>query len=170
MARNDVTRNLFKFNQFTVLIGFVIAVLFMLAFGGIYIYFGAKKVAESVPSADVVANNVARPQEEALQGPPPSAEEYQIEIKSVAGPFFASVAQMQQADVLDAPAELSSLVGETQERLFTERVPSEFRETHLSLVLLLDQWKRALAGNAIDQQTALAKTDEFLAANAWLQP
>ncbi|MEY4744154.1 MAG: hypothetical protein RL272_99 [Candidatus Parcubacteria bacterium] len=99
----------------------------------------------------------------------PTESEYQSEASDVLSPFFRQAAQMQAEDLTGDTGALLQLVQKTQDRLLRVRVPKEYRDAHLSFVLLLDQWKRALAGSAPDRKVVLDKTRELMAANPWLQ-
>jgi hypothetical protein len=111
--------------------------------------------------------------EDASALPPPSAmsdDDYQAQVRSITAPFLAEAAKVRtRADVAKEGPSALDLVTSTEDGLVRmDRIPSEERDVHLSLVLLLDKWKRALTGSAADADALVAKTDEVLGAVPWL--
>ncbi len=156
--RRMVHKNRFSFrnfNEFTVLVVFGVVGLGMLLFGGI---FGLRDLDLGASEKRVVAPAVVAP----------TTEAYQKETRDVMTPFLRQAANVQvQNFSADIPSMLE-LVTKTQELMLRVRVPKDSREAHLSFVLLLDQWKRALAGSKSDQAAVLAKTPELVAAHSWV--
>jgi hypothetical protein len=99
----------------------------------------------------------------------PSAEAYRVEVASVARPFLAQALKMDDADLAAAGADLADLVAKTQERVLRLRVPGSERDAHLGLVLLLEQWKRAVSGDAESRSSVLERTRAFVNAHPWIQ-
>ena len=66
------------------------------------------------------------------------------------------------------PSAFAPLVSSTKSALVAMRVPADMRTTHLSLVLLLDKWQRAIDGSSADQKNVFVVTTQFLAKNPWL--
>ncbi|KPJ85810.1 hypothetical protein AMJ57_01730 [Parcubacteria bacterium SG8_24] len=109
----------------------------------------------------------AEPEESALLEPPTAAG-YEMEANEVLLPFLDQFALLAEADLGSVDPMLGDLVVKTQERLLRMRVPGDYRDTHLSLVLLLDQWKRALDGSLGDQAVVVDRTQELLGEIEWL--
>ncbi len=98
----------------------------------------------------------------------PTVEEYQGEARSVLTPFLEQAAAVDADGLAAADEVFQALIDKTQERLLRVRVPAQARETHLSFVLLLEQWRRALRGTAADQARAADMTVKLTSANPWL--
>ncbi len=98
----------------------------------------------------------------------PTIEEYQSEARSVLAPFLEQAAAVDSGSLAAADEVFGALIDKTQERLLRVRVPAQARETHLSFVLLLEQWRRALKGSAADQDRAADMTVKLTSANPWL--
>lgn len=102
----------------------------------------------------------------------PSEDAYQAEVRDIMGPFLAQAANVAPDNLADTSGEamrtLATLVQKTQDRLVRVRVPGDYRDAHLAAVLLLEQWKRALAGSKSDQKLVLERTDEAKQAYPWL--
>ncbi|MBI4457464.1 hypothetical protein HY633_00685 [Candidatus Uhrbacteria bacterium] len=149
------------FTEFAVLGGFV-----MVAFIGYFVAIGSVLWPSFLESAPQQVQVEASP-------PAPSVEEYRASVANVAGPLLSQVRLLTDADLAakgEVAVSLSSLVGKTQERLLRVTVPNVERDTHLSLVLLLEQWKRALAGSKADGKVVRANTAKMIAAHPWLLP
>ncbi|HTK05098.1 MAG TPA: hypothetical protein VL500_05930 [Candidatus Eisenbacteria bacterium] len=155
LARHKRTRP-FRIDEFTVFGAFVAVAVFGLVYG---------IVAVAVGKFDVSAGY-----EEPLLQPvePPTELEYQTEARDVLSPFFGQALTMRQEDLSGDNSAMLQLVEKTQDRLLRVRVPADYREFHLSAVLLLDQWKRALAGSKPDRDAALGKTQELAKKSPWL--
>lgn len=98
----------------------------------------------------------------------PSVSEYRQQVQLGLEPFFALAASYpDNADVSPDPI-LSETIRGWQQRLLALRVPSAEREAHLSVVLLLDQWRRALDGSVLDGNRALATVDQLVADYPWM--
>jgi hypothetical protein len=108
-----------------------------------------------------------------FQAPPavkaPTLGEYRSETKSVLAPFLAQAAAIRPEQIGPSATVFKDLVVKTQERLLRVRVPAEAREAHLSFVLLLEQWKRALQGSSADQAVVADMTAKVTSANSWLK-
>ncbi len=100
--------------------------------------------------------------------PAPTVEQYQADAEEILSPFLVQASKMTAADLASADPVLIDLVQKTQERLLRLRVPKEEKEAHLSFVLLLDQWRRALSGSSADQGSVLDNTHAVVSQNAWL--
>jgi hypothetical protein len=100
--------------------------------------------------------------------PPPTVEEYQTEVRSVFGPFLQQAANINVLDLASIDTVFVSLIEKTEDRLLRVRVPSAQRETHLSFVMLLEKWKRAVGGSQADQKQISQATKDVATANPWL--
>jgi len=98
----------------------------------------------------------------------PTLSEYRSETKSVLAPFLAQASAVTPEQLETADPVFKDLVVKTQERLLRILVPAEARQAHLSFVLLLDQWKRALMGSSSDQARVVDMTAKVTSANPWL--
>lgn len=105
----------------------------------------------------------------AVQPVAPTAEQYKAQVRDDLHPFFSQAATMKAGDIDSAGPVFRELVVKTQDMLLRLRVPKEYRDNHLSFVLLLDQWKRALDGSKPDRAVVLKKTSTVLDANPWLE-
>jgi hypothetical protein len=105
----------------------------------------------------------------ALPPVPPTAEEYRSGARDVLVPFLDQADLMTEADVASAGPVVDDFVEKTQERLLRLRVPKEYRDAHLTFVLLLDQWRRALAGSEPDRAVVLAKTRAVVETYPWVR-
>jgi hypothetical protein len=98
----------------------------------------------------------------------PTADHYQQETREVMAPFLEQAGKMTAENFAADNSAMTQLVGKTQERLLTVIVPKEYKSAHLSFILLLEKWKRALTGNADDQKAVLKETTDAVIANPWL--
>ncbi len=98
----------------------------------------------------------------------PTQEEYRAETSGVMADFWEQSSRMTRADVKAPDPRFVDIVEKTQERLLRVRVPKDDRDAHLSFVLLLDQWKRALSGSVADQEKVFEKSEAVLTANPWV--
>jgi hypothetical protein len=100
----------------------------------------------------------------------PTSDEYRAQAADVLSPFVSQVSAMAPSDFGRAGTEMTAFAAKTQEALLALRVPGELREAHLSFVLLLDQWKRALsaAGTEADRAVAVERTRSLLVTYPWL--
>ena len=107
-------------------------------------------------------------------GPQPAAvmteDQNREEARSILGPFISQASGMSARSVDSVGPIFSDLVAKTQDRLLRLRVPRDARDAHLSFVLLLDRWKRALDGSLSDKNKAIEQTATVLAAHPWLLP
>lgn len=100
--------------------------------------------------------------------PPPTIEGYQAEVLSVFGPFMQQAVNINTQNLSSMDPVFASLIEKTQDSLLRVRVPASEREAHLSFVMLLDQWKRAVGGSRADQDRVSQATRGVAAANPWL--
>lgn len=138
----------------------VVGVFFaVIAIGLIYAVFNMKVV--SAPRTSLPA---------ALRLPPPlTVSAYQAEAKSVFGPFMQQALRIGPADPAYADPVFSSLIQKTEDSLLRmERLPSSVRDAHLSFVMLLEKWKRAVGGSRADQEQLARATRAVADANPWL--
>lgn len=151
-------------DEFAVLGAFVLVSTIGLLYGGLLLFLAAT----AEPAAYVI---------EAVQ--PPLVEEYRRDARVSVGPFFDEVlaAGLVEVDAArfgdpgSGPGSGSALAASAEKAkadLLVLRVPGEERETHLSLVLLLEQWRRALAGSVADQDTVLERTHRLLQEHPWM--
>jgi hypothetical protein len=98
----------------------------------------------------------------------PLRDDYRAETVGVMADFWEQSAKMTRADLRDLDPRFVDIITKTQERLLRVRVPREERDAHLSFVLLLDQWKRALDGSVADQEKVFEKSEAVLTANPWV--
>jgi hypothetical protein len=98
----------------------------------------------------------------------PTASQYQDEVRGVMAPFLEQAQKMTSADFSADNSAMNDLATKTQDRMIGIRVPKEYKDAHLSFVLLLAQWSRALGGSVTDQAAVLQKTAEVIAADPWL--
>ena len=95
--------------------------------------------------------------------------EYQGKVKILYAPFLAQVSFIQTTDPKMWPSNLLPTIQTTKSAMLAMRVSPEMRETHLSLVLLLDKWQRAGSGSVADQKNILVMTKKVVDANGWLR-
>ena len=138
-------------NEFSVLAVFCLAVIVGVIYGVLNL--------RVMPSTDTPVADVLEA---------PSESDYRAAAGSVMSPF------LDQAQKLDAGAFASvdpvfvDLINKTQERMLRIRVPGADKDIHLSCVLLLEQWRRALSGSKADQKLVPGNTRDLLGANPWL--
>ena len=63
---------------------------------------------------------------------------------------------------------MTDLIEMTQSRLLGMTVPASERDAHLSIVILLDQWRVALSGTQMDISGVVGRTDGLLFDYPWL--
>ncbi len=136
--------------EFVILAAFVVAVTVGLLYGAVIVAVSGNRPAAVAPPAA------------------PTVDAYRAEAQGVLAPFFEQAQRMTSADLAAPSSELVDLVAKTQERLLRLVVPKEEKDVHLALVLLLEQWKRALAGSAADREAVIDKTRQMIAKNRWL--
>lgn len=140
------------FNEFTILGAFVVVALSGLIVGSISLIIQANAERDSAPEATA-----------------PTARDYRAEAKAVITPFLGQAAVISQGVFPEGTdTAMSDLVDLTQERLLGLTVPASEREVHLSMVILLDQWRRALNGTDRDMAGVIARTDKLLIDYPWL--
>lgn len=141
-------------NEFTVFGAFVVVAFIGLLSLGAVVLFGKDAVTELAGVEAVTA---------------PSVDAYQAEARQIMSAFLGSAGKLTIDDIEGVKTELQAIVATTQTRLISVRVPSGERDAHLALVLLMEQWKRALAGSDIDQQTdVFQRTQDFIMAHPWI--
>ena len=139
-------------NEFTVLGVFVVVALAGLAIGAVSLIMDYQKYGP--PKPIVLA---------------PTAADYRVEARAVVGPFLGQAAVIGQGVSPEGAEELmGELVDMTQERLLGMTVPATERDAHLSMVILLDQWRRALDGTDLDMSGVVSRTDDLLVDYPWL--
>ncbi|MEA3248968.1 MAG: hypothetical protein U9Q03_01265 [Patescibacteria group bacterium] len=148
MSKKKVT----FFNEFTILGTFVVVALAGLAIGAVSLIADYQKYG---------------PVEPLVTAPP--VGEYRAEARAVVAPFLGQAAVISQVVVPEgADRVMGDLVDMTQERLLGMTVPATERDAHLSMVILLDQWRRALSGTELDMAGVATRTDGLLADYPWL--
>ena len=146
----------FSTNEFTILGVFVAVAVFGLGYGLLSLVLGTAEFrTDDLPFVQPVVA--------------PTPEEYEADARDVLAPFLEQALLMRTEDLAGDTGAMGQLVEKTQDRLLRVRVPKEYRDLHLSMVLLLDQWKRALAGSAPARDVVLDRTGEIVVANPWLQ-
>ena len=136
----------------------VVAVFFaIVAIGLIVTLFSLDLVPESSLQGDVVQARKA-----------PTVEEYRSEARDVLSPFLEQARMIGSDQAAYDETVFLGLVDKTQERLLRLIVPVQGQEAHLSFVLLLEQWRRAINGSVSDQAQAPDNTQKVIAANPWL--
>ncbi len=100
--------------------------------------------------------------------PPPTVDEYRSSAEQILSPFLTQASKMTGPDLASPDPVMVDLVQKTQELLLRLKVPKEEKEAHLSFVLLLDQWRRALSGSVADQQSVFDNTHAVISQNPWL--
>lgn len=148
----------FRINEFTIFGAFVAVALFGLVYGAYVVVTGTDGIGSIEEELVDEVLPVA-----------PTDDEYRADARDVLAPFVAQSAAMDETVFSGDTGALRQLVEKTQERLLRVRVPASFRTTHLSFILLLDQWKRALDGSSADRDVVLDKTRDLVAENAWIQ-
>jgi hypothetical protein len=113
------------------------------------------------------ANLRAAGEEATMQAP--SVDGYRQEAHDVLSPFVNQALEMDKEELGGSDPLFLELTTRTQERLLRLRVPKEERDSHLTFVLLLDQWKRALEGSSPDRAVVLEGTTRVVAAHPWIQ-
>jgi hypothetical protein len=143
-------------NEFTVFGVFVVVAFIGLLAGGAVLLFGRDAATELTGVEAVTA---------------PTADEYHAEARQIMSAFLGSAGKLTIDDIEGVKTELQAIVATTQTRLLAVRIPSGERDAHLALVLLMEHWKRALAGSDIDQQTdVFQQTQDFIVAHPWIVP
>lgn len=146
------------FNEYLILGVFAVVALSLLACGAIFGWSEAK-----------IAERSQKPPAEVIAAPAMTSADYEREVSDVMTPFLELAAEFKQENFAADSAPMLELVTKTQERLLNvDRVPADHRTPHLSFVLLLDQWKRALSGSVLDQKTVIEKTETTVRENPWI--
>jgi len=140
------------FNEFTILGVFVIIAMAGLIVGAVSIATQSQEVRDPEP---VVSG--------------PTASEYRAQASAVFEPFLTQVRIIGDGTLPDgAGSVMSDLVNLTQERLLGMTVPSSERDAHLSMVILLDQWRRAIEGTQMDVAGVVLRTESLLEDYPWI--
>jgi hypothetical protein len=148
----NAKRNHWLGGEMIVLGAFASAVLVGLAYGVF-----ATVVPRDTPATEAVPVPVA-----------PTQEEYRTEAVAVMADFWQQSANVTAEGLRNPDPRFVEIVTKTQERLLRVRVPKEDRDAHLTFVLLLDQWKRALNGSTLDQERVFEKSETVRTANPWI--
>ncbi len=142
------------FSRFAVVGVFVAVVLVGLGYGLLIIVLDA---------------NLTEPKQSAVLQVP-TVIEYRAEAGTVMAPFLGQIETLQMGAITeDAGEAIADLAGRTQDRLLRMRVPSSERDAHLSFVILLDQWKRAVNVEG-DISGVLRRTNELVEKYRWISP
>lgn len=159
MIGRQKTRKGLRINEFTVFGAFIAVAVFGLGYGIIASSTGrfeAAPVMEGAPWQRI---------------PSLTSAEYEAQASEVLSPFLGQALAMTQDDLAGDTTAASALVEKTEERLLRiSHVPVDHKDFHLRAVLLLEQWKRALAGSGADRGVVLGKTKELVDGDPWLQP
>lgn len=142
-------------NEFTVFGAFLVISLTVLLYGAATALFADRSPEEIMTAVVPIA---------------PTVEEYRTEASRAAAGFLRQAATLTVESIPLAGEALPALVEVTEQRMLDLRVPAEMREVHLRVVLLLNQWKRALAGSAEEQTDAIEATRTLLETEPWLAP
>lgn len=115
----------------------------------------------------------ARPSAELITLPTtaPTVIEYRTEAQAVLEPFLLQIKSI-PADTLspETATAIADLATLTQDRLLRMRVPGDEREAHLSLVVILDQWKIAVRGSETDLLGVIERTTKLVEKYRWVIP
>ena len=142
-------------NEYTVFGIFIAIVSLGLLYGGVRVLFSS--------AVSHVTQNVIMQTPQVL-----SVQDYKRETRDILIPFLTQAKNIKIGENIEDPSLILGMIQTTQDRLLRLRVPREFLDTHLSFVLLLDQWKRAMNGSRLDQKIAQEKTQSALKTNPWL--
>ncbi len=146
----------FTLDEFFILEVFLAAAAFGLLCGVLFVMISTSQV--SVPAVFAPAPTVE------------TDDEYHAAAKDVMAPFFAQAITMKSSDIAVADPTMRELAKKTQDRLLRlDHIPKSEQTTHLSCVLLLGQWLRALDGSVVDALVVHDKTVALLKENPWLQ-
>jgi uncharacterized membrane protein len=140
-------------NEFTVLGSFAAVVLAGLAIGAVSLIANPPKqlIETAVPAG-------------------PSVSDYRSEVRQILMPFLQQVVVIEETGLPEGASEtLSNMVSLTQERMLDLTVPAGEREAHLSMVILLDQWTRALSGVNSDLSGVISRTSRLMLKYPWLK-
>jgi hypothetical protein len=102
---------------------------------------------------------------------PPTVVDYRTEARSVLEPFLLQIQSIPSGPLSEETATaMVDLIRVTQERLLRMRVPGEERDAHLALVIILDQWKKAVYEDETVLSGVLERTILLLEKYRWLMP
>lgn len=141
------------FNEFTVFGAFIAVSILGFLYGGVLLLLAVSGFGGvlDVPSATA-----------------PTEEEYQQEVRHIMGSFLGQIHMIGADEIAGAGDDFYRLVDVTQGRMIEIKVPTGSRETHISIVLLLEQWKRAVGGSVADQEAVIGNTRDVIERNPWL--
>jgi hypothetical protein len=143
------------FNEFA-----VIGVFAVVAISGIFIGAISALTVEATTDAIVVPDVTA-----------PTIIEYRTETRSVIAPFLKQIESVQAGSLAAEAADaIADLAARTQDRLLRVRVPGSERDAHLSLVIILDEWRTAARGSEADVTGVLERTAKLLSDYRWISP
>jgi hypothetical protein len=101
----------------------------------------------------------------------PTVAQYRDGARQSMSAFLGAAGQLTLEDIPGVREDLLTIVQTTQDRLIAMRVPSDERDAHLALVLLMEQWKRGLDADDEGKLTAVfLQTQDFIAAHPWIVP
>lgn len=124
----------------------------------------------NVPSSAWPAGLTASPSpdEEPAAVAAPTVPEYRDAAARALQPFLAVAFEKGESDPVEADEQARLRVEDSVQAMLDLTVPASEREFHLSAVLLMEQWKRALSGSSLDARRVNASTEQFLEDNDWL--
>lgn len=96
----------------------------------------------------------------------PSMDEYRTALLKAAGGFLTDASAMDTAGVLSADPSLLGRAQKARDRVIAVVAPAK-EDVHLSLVLLLDKWIRALQGDPVESVNVVPATADFLERYPW---
>lgn len=96
-------------------------------------------------------------------------DEYRGQTLQATSPFLSQVAVLKTEDLAGENEALAAEATGVSERLLEmKHVPADAKDVHLRLVLLVDQWRRALSGSIAERRSAVANTSRLLKEQPWL--
>lgn len=152
------------FSEYTVFGVFIAVAAFGLIFGGVLTMMGGEWGGGGTRIAVEFDEEPVAPPEPITA---PSVEEYRVGAKAALAVFVSAVGNFENGKV--GGTVTPTIIINAQNDLLNLRVPTGEREAHLNIVLLLDQWKRALQGSPKEVERIQAKTIQDLASYPWLK-
>jgi hypothetical protein len=126
-------------------------------------------VPSSALPADLTVSSVPSDEESAASTAPTVAEYRDAAVRALQ-PFLGVVSENEEATTVSADQAARLKVEDSVQAMLSLTVPASEREFHLSAVLLMEQWKRALSGSSLDARRAIASAEDWLEDNYWLTP
>lgn len=157
------------FSEYTVFGVFIAVAAFGLIFGGVLAMMGGEWGDGTVQIVEVENEELVLPPEPVTA---PGKDEYRLAARSAVFPFLLKLQNVpRDGEWKNTDYGLRQAAIDTQAGLLKITVPVEERDEHLALVLLFDQWKRAVDGSASDRRAVIKKLDAMLATGGfdWLQ-